>query len=535
MAGTVATPQYTIADDDEQPKPKFTVGDETPNIASESAMAAHPPTPKITAAMKPSYSTMALSNSPSGADPHNPGNPNLNAIPESERENINTNALSTAVATTPFLEAGPLAGAFESRVIPSLQHIPIVGRSIRAVQAAPTIAGKVISGATQGAGYGGLEGLIRGKGVIPSLEDAAKGGLVGAGMGLALPAIGGIAKYGPGVFRAPEEAAVAAEGIPRIRTSPFEGMTATVPGTPATAPIAAMEPPRIATGPISTTGVPAGTRIAPITAPEAPVAQAAIPERVAPVSAPTPVTEPMQVKPLAERSMGEQKGTRTTIGSVVNEAAGVKPLKADVPIREQLTKVTAAEPAEIDPLKAKYPDSTQRQLVRANGEKIYEAAKGNPELLKSIHDLTRVDLRQALINSGEDMGQTTVSNSKFAGEGSIPREEAFNRLLQKGHTPEDIVKLAKQVPRGTPSTVFRAQDVGNPELSERAPAHATESEEEAQKFAEGRQSVQGKPQEVKRINLGNMKQGTDYTIMEGPRGNRWIKFHRQLQPHEFEP
>lgn len=104
--------------------------------------------------------------------------------------------------------------------------------------------------------------------------------------------------------------------------------------------------------------------------------------------------------------------------------------------------------SEVDPIKAKYPDPNVRQMVRANGEKIYEAAKGDPATVKAIHDLTRVDLRQALVNAGEDMGQMTVSNSKFAGQGSITREDAFNRLLEKGLKPNDIVRLAKTVPAG---------------------------------------------------------------------------------------
>lgn len=131
------------------------------------------------------------------------------------------------------------------------------------------------------------------------------------------------------------------------------------------------------------------------------------------------------------------------LDDVVNQATGVKPLKADVPLNEQLTKTTANEPAEIDPVKEKYPDPKIRQMVRANGEEIYEAAKGNPATVQGIHDLTRVDLRQALINAGEDMGQQTISNSKFAGEGSISRESAFKRLLEKGHSADDIVRLAK--------------------------------------------------------------------------------------------
>jgi stress-induced morphogen len=82
-------------------------------------------------------------------------------------------------------------------------------------------------------------------------------------------------------------------------------------------------------------------------------------------------------------------------------------------------------------------------MEAANGKAIYDAAKGNPETLQALHNLTRVDIRQALINSGEDMGQITVSDSKYAGKSSISREASFNRLLAKGYSPEEIIKLAK--------------------------------------------------------------------------------------------
>jgi hypothetical protein len=47
------------------------------------------------AGMKPSYLTMALSNAPSGADPHNPGNPNLNAVPQNMRRTISSGLAKT--------------------------------------------------------------------------------------------------------------------------------------------------------------------------------------------------------------------------------------------------------------------------------------------------------------------------------------------------------------------------------------------------------------------------------------------------------
>lgn len=132
------------------------------------------------------------------------------------------------------------------------------------------------------------------------------------------------------------------------------------------------------------------------------------------------------------------------LNELIDQAAGVKPLRPDVPLGEQLTSAPAPALEEIDPIKAKYPDPAVRQMVRANGEAIVQAVGKNPNLMKQLHDLTRVELRQALVNAGEDMGQVTVSSSKFAGEGSIPREEAFNRLLKKGVKPEQIVDLAKK-------------------------------------------------------------------------------------------
>ena len=129
---------------------------------------------------------------------------------------------------------------------------------------------------------------------------------------------------------------------------------------------------------------------------------------------------------------------------LINQAAGVKPLRPDVPLKEQLTNQPPAPLEEVDPVKAKYPDPAVRQMVRANGERFYEAAKGDPALVKAGHDLTRVDLRQAGVNLGIDMGQKTVSDSKFAGEGSIPREEMWNQLLDKEPNVQKIIDAAKK-------------------------------------------------------------------------------------------
>jgi hypothetical protein len=63
--------------------------------------------------------------------------------------------------------------------------------------------------------------------------------------------------------------------------------------------------------------------------------------------------------------------------------------------------------------------------------------------MQAIHSLTRVDFRQAPINAGEDVGQSPISNSRYAGTAAISCEAAFNTLLAKGYSPKEMVKLAK--------------------------------------------------------------------------------------------
>jgi len=72
---------------------KFSPESQRPDAAKQ-AQAVIKKTP-----MTPSYSAMALGHVPGGADPHNPGNPNLNAIPESERQMINNRAFATQAST----------------------------------------------------------------------------------------------------------------------------------------------------------------------------------------------------------------------------------------------------------------------------------------------------------------------------------------------------------------------------------------------------------------------------------------------------
>lgn len=323
--------------------------------------------------------------------------------------------------------------------------------------------------------------------------------------------------------------------IPAIRTSPFEGMTATSPGASATTPIPTLEPPRVAAGPTSTSGVPVGTPrppIVPAKAPVEPVTYADVPKAtVGAVKPPTvtaaapPAEAPATVAPVEAPKITP---AAPSIDEVVNKATGVKPLKANVPIREQLTNMTPpteAESPEAAAFKAKYPDKPTRQMAMANGERIVDTIGNNPETMKAIHDMTRVDLRQALINAGEDMGQRTVTNSKFAGEGGIGRQDAFNRLLEKGYTPEQIVKMGKtegigriesgeNVPQGTKTASQEElkpresthQRYFNPKTEEWAPERQAIHDSVAQKAVAGKTPPVGRPPEAT-ITLGGTGSG----------------------------
>jgi hypothetical protein len=103
-------------------------------------------------------------------------------------------------------------------------------------------------------------------------------------------------------------------------------------------------------------------------------------------------------------------------------------------------------------LNLKFPDTATRQVARVSGERIADAVKDDPQMVKDFHhnNLTNSDIRQALINSGESMVKPNgspmqVLDRKLEGNtGDIGREPAINKLLDKGHSPADIKRLSKQ-------------------------------------------------------------------------------------------
>lgn len=117
------------------------------------------------------YSNLALQNSPSGADPHNPGNPNLNAVPQSERGKVNDRALGTQLAS---IGGGPFA---EAAVTQSVKPLIPVAKSVVGGLAGKYLgreAGGVVGHPEAGATIGGIAGSLYGLTgqKIPSKEEA---------------------------------------------------------------------------------------------------------------------------------------------------------------------------------------------------------------------------------------------------------------------------------------------------------------------------------------------------------------------------
>ena len=155
----------------------------------------------------------------------------------------------------------------------------------------------------------------------------------------------------------------------------------------------------------------------------------------------------------------------TLTEAMKNRVPGSNPLEAKMPLEEQPISParTPAQPAEetVHPM--------DRQFIHVNGSRLLEQIADKPGLRDPLLDLEGNQLREVLRKSGEDMTQIQ-SVGKSAGKAArggtisdptnLTRQEAFDRLLDKGYTPEQILKEAGQrskpaatrVPFGPPRT-----------------------------------------------------------------------------------
>ena len=388
----------------------------------------------------------------------------------------------------------PAAQFLSENVIPEIKALPYVGRGIEAAEKAPNFVKAAIRGGTTGATLGGIEQAIRTRDPYETAKGVVYGGVGGAGLGMAAHGINRLANRIPAVGEAPFELTAPEEGretavqqtlgFPKVEegapTSAGEqGQSGRMPSV--------REPGRVGP-PLQRLGElieqAAGTKpLEPAISlrNQMPQSVGAAAEGfpavgdVPPKNMGGPVT--FRREPIAKTIPGLEEGPLRAqapegLPAVATEEParqmGAPPLQPAVPLREQL-KPTGMEPASKQlTLEQKYPDREVRQLVHANGEDIVQAAGNDRETLKAIHDLKNPDVRQALINSGEDMGQVSIGNRKAMGESQLSRQDAFKRLLAKGLTPRQIVDLAKQeMSEGTKGKPGLMRATGEPPAREK--------------------------------------------------------------------
>ena len=350
-----------------------------------------------------------------------------------------------AAIEAPLATAGSVAGGYLGQKaggavggdVGSLVGHPEVGRTI----------GKIAGGLAGGI-YGGSEAEPALKRLGVPIPEWMRPAALPAGA-IRAPVAGPEAGPQLSPVSVPMAGPAAAQAIdPEVPHAPVEGPVAGPAAAQAYAPLQSSPPSAAGTREVT------GLR----SSPEQGIIAPRTPERIAGdrtlPPAPGPAGPTVEAPGEAYPAAAPPKTTKQAVTDIVNQAYGVKPLEPNVPLRETIpaagpTPEPQAIPAPageqepmVSELAKKYPNKAVRQMVHVQGENMVNAVGDNPELMRQIHDLTAVDIRQALINSGEDMGQTPVTSSKFAGP-KITRQEGFDRLLAKGLTPAEIVKLAK--------------------------------------------------------------------------------------------
>jgi hypothetical protein len=105
------------------------------------------------------------------------------------------------------------------------------------------------------------------------------------------------------------------------------------------------------------------------------------------------------------------------------------------------------------------------QFARVNGPRIDAAVPSTPEgqtLANHLHDIKGPELEKVANDLKVDIGDIEKTGKKGT---TINREAIFNRLLDAGHTPEDIVNSHLNRFGNPPSVSGGAPDIGNANLN----------------------------------------------------------------------
>jgi hypothetical protein len=98
---------------------------------------------------------------------------------------------------------------------------------------------------------------------------------------------------------------------------------------------------------------------------------------------------------------------------------------------------------ETDPLKREFPDAAVRKFARANGPELLRAWGQDMDAVRSVHNLTNVEIREAAINSGIDLGTKHVGTKIGLGPEQISRQDLIDQMVRRGLSPDDIVEFSK--------------------------------------------------------------------------------------------
>jgi hypothetical protein len=194
-------------------------------------------------------------------------------------------------------------------------------------------------------------------------------------------------------------------------------------------------------------------------------------------------------------------------------------------------------------IRAAVKNGTYSQLLGFTQPKEEAVANGKPTTVVA-RDASGVELKAGLVDA---------TNPQAIAEQAAELAHQFPEAQIGTETPESVVS-ERQAPTTEQSTsapakalsgqtkavkkpqfAYRVRDVGEEGVTSNpnSHAHATTSLEEAQSYVEHRGNIQGKPQEIVKVNLSKLSP-EDYTIMPREGQAPWVKFNRPLDESEVQ-
>lgn len=148
----------------------------------------------------------------------------------------------------------------------------------------------------------------------------------------------------------------------------------------------------------------------------------------------------------------------------------------------------------------------------------------NPKKANVVYSATPEEaLKSATLpDSGKKSDLTVLSVPRAEVEASVRETNAAIHGKLKRGSIGPVEVAGKSPVEG--EVAYRVRDAGEEGVPSQSHSQATMSLDEAKKYLESRGKIQGKPQEIVAIPLN----GLEYDRRQGPNGNDWIKFKKDL-------